>query len=423
MFKTVTTVSTLLLFLLLHCIPAMAAEQKILKNISFASPSEGVERITFSLNELNIPKIFAMKGEKPRVVFDFQETKPSRLLKNTINTNGKFIKRIRVGIHNEPTRKTRVVFDLMPDQDVDFKQNFDKENNALIISVFQANTGSSPPPAPRKTVQQEGPQTAATSRVKTPQAPAPAAAPETVEPVITGQLPAAEEEQQQDAAETEVQPSSPVPPAAEQQETATVQQEALPPAAPTPTQPEASAENDSQPTDQGKKEKTAAKTEKTQQKPAAESGSSPTVQPLNKVEIARKPVRKLDAPILTSVTFDNSTNRGEMVMFQLNTFHPPIVFGVDEGQPRVVCDFKETAAAEDLPAVIAAKGKLIRSIRIGKETNPLKVRVVLDLTAAKKYDLQQVFFKEDNLFVLIVNTLGSTPVMDGLKPFTREQID
>lgn len=37
--------------------------------------------------------------------------------------------------------------------------------------------------------------------------------------------------------------------------------------------------------------------------------------------------------------------------------------------------------------------------------DPEKVRVVLDLAANRDYDLQQVFFRKDNLFVLIVNEL------------------
>ena len=42
--------------------------------------------------------------------------------------------------------------------------------------------------------------------------------------------------------------------------------------------------------------------------------------------------------------------------------------------------------------------------------------MVLDLTAGRDYDLRQVFFKEDNLFVLIINALdeeGPAPATAG----------
>ncbi|WP_339138254.1 MAG: AMIN domain-containing protein [Candidatus Electrothrix sp. GW3-4] len=117
-------------------------------------------------------------------------------------------------------------------------------------------------------------------------------------------------------------------------------------------------------------------------------------------------------PTLTSVTFENNSNRGEMVLFKLNEFHPPIVFGIEEGTPRVVCDFKDTVAAKDIPDSIKIAGKYIQKIRVGKDKKENKVRVVLDLIPNYSYDLQQVFFKEENLFVIIINTLGNAPTGD-----------
>ncbi|MCI5158676.1 MAG: hypothetical protein D3906_09615 [Candidatus Electrothrix sp. AUS1_2] len=47
-----------------------------------------------------------------------------------------------------------------------------------------------------------------------------------------------------------------------------------------------------------------------------------------------------------------------------------------------------------------------------KEEEEKKIRVVLDLVPNYSYDLQQVFFKEENLFVIIINTLGNAPAGD-----------
>jgi hypothetical protein len=71
----------------------------------------------------------------------------------------------------------------------------------------------------------------------------------------------------------------------------------------------------------------------------------------------------------------------------------------------VICDFKDTRLADAAQNLIKTDGQHVKIIRISKTVQPEKVRVVLDLEPNRSYDLQQVFFKEDNLFVIIVNTV------------------
>jgi len=369
MFKNLSALTTLVLFLL-HTWLAVAASQKLLEDIRFEAPSNDEERITFKLNGTYIPKIFALKGEKPRVVFDFPDTKTARLLNNIINTNGKFIKRIRIGIHGEPHPKTRVVFDLIQDKDIDFTQNFDTRNNALIITVHYAGTKPSPPSVTRKDEKTPKPSVQSV----------PSAAPQKKVTAPAAQTPTAVQKKKKNPATQETKKISPPP-------TPAIKQASKPvvPAEPPPEQQTKTPEPEQASLAQPEKQKQAVPGRTT---PKTSSGS---------------------APLLSAITFDDSTNRGEMVLFKLNEFHPPIVFGVEEGLPRVVCDFKETAAADVLPSSIKTGGKYVQSIRIGKETSPKKIRVVLDLAPNNSYDLQQVFFKDDNLFVIIVNVLHNTP--------------
>ena len=515
MLKNITAASTLVLFILLHAWLAVAVEQKLLEEITFETSSGDEERITFKLNSVNIPTIFAMKGEKPRVVFDFPDTKPARILKNFINTNGKFIKHIRMGIHHEPKPKTRVVFDLQPDKEVEFKHDFDTKKNALIISVYHAGAEPDSKPdvvreekkdvipenleqAEKKvpaqeagTTQQEetpaiiSPPSAQVQAVTQPPeeevAPVP---PETEaqqpEPKLSDtQLVAQQEKEQAPAIEPKTAVTLPAPelPTVEQEETATIpslpsvpvqtvaqpsEEEAAPaPQEPEPQQPEPKL-SDTQPDVQQEEqhapatEPETAVTSPAPEVPTVEQEKTATI-PLppstpvlpvahpSEEEVAPAPQEpepelsdtQPDAqqdeeqtpipaeepetdkstipPILSSVTFDNSTNRGEMVLFKLNDFQPPTVFGVEEGLPRVVCDFKGAEAAHDVPNVIKTDGKYVHTIRIGRETSPKKVRVVLDLTSSINYDLQQVFFKDDNLFVIIINSLGNTPTREELE--------
>jgi hypothetical protein len=112
-------------------------------------------------------------------------------------------------------------------------------------------------------------------------------------------------------------------------------------------------------------------------------------------------------PQLLEVSFDDSSNRGEMVLFHLNDFFPPTVSAIEKNNPRVLCDFPGMKLSSDVQKQIDAGGKYVESVRTAYHADKDMVRVVLDLSPDRDYDLQQVFFKNDNLFVLIVNELPS----------------
>lgn len=110
-------------------------------------------------------------------------------------------------------------------------------------------------------------------------------------------------------------------------------------------------------------------------------------------------------PKLLGVTFDNSSDRGEMVLFHLNDFYPPTVSAIEKNDPKVICEFNEMVVDADLERNLYANGKYVEKIVTTTTTAPNRVKVTLELSPERDYDLQQVFFKDDNLFVLIVNEL------------------
>lgn len=339
--KNISAVTVALVFLLFQGWQAAAAQQKMLEDISFESSGNGEERIIFKLNGTYIPKIFTLQGKQPRVVFDFKDTTAAKMINNIIKTNGELIKRIRVGIHKGDDPKTRVVLDLRPNKNINIRQDFDKKEKSLVISVHYAGSKQSAnkqESAEQRKVPKETPVIAPIQAEKN-QEPAPA---------VTGAV--------------------------------------------KKTEPVLRA-----------KEKIAAKKELRDRLP----------EPLTNASVTdRAAEEKSGMPTLLSITFENNSNRGEMVLFKLNEFHPPIVFGIEEGTPRVVCDFKDTAAGRNIPESLKTAGKFIRKIRIGEQKEENKLRVVLDLVPNYSYDLQQVFFKEENLFVIIINTLGNASVGD-----------
>lgn len=313
--------------LLLYTCPVTAATRPLLTGIRFESPSGSEDRIIFTLNGTTRPKIFEIKGKRPRVVVDFPDTGLARRLKNTTKTKGHFVHRIRLGMHKGKNPKTRVVLDLAPHRPIHFDQHFNRKNNILIISIYSAGGETKP---------------AATTAAEQ-------AVPESVSPAVPARRPA-------EKIAGVSPPTAPVP--------VRKKQAAIKPLAPTGQLP----------------------------KPTMTGGT---------------------APVIKSITFDNRSSRGEMISFQLNGFYPPTVTGLEKNSPRVGCDFKNATVSESVKKLIECNGKYIKNIQVEPSHNPDKVKVVLNLVPGRKYDLQQIFFKKDNLFVIIVNTVNKKIILIG----------
>lgn len=331
----------ILLFCLSSPLYGQGSSGAILEKISFEKMGDNGETITFELNDSRVPKMFSIKGEKPRLVFDFFDTLSSKLLHQKINTKGSLIQRIRVGVHHKPKLKTRVVVDLFPGKQVEVDKKLNEKENTLVVKVFQVGSDLEIK-KDLKTKQQK---------------------------VVPKDVPAEVVMKKESRKEKKKESRKD-----KKKESRKDKKESV--------APEGSS------TKNIGSQNVAA----TSEKPAAKKPEQPSVQ--GKIAAT---------PYLSEVTFENTSNKGEMVLFKLNDFYPPIVFGLEKGDPRVVCDFLGTTLSKDVKKVINSNGKFVRRIRLAKHKNPDKIRVVLDLTPNSNYDLQQVFFKEDNLFVIIIN--------------------
>ncbi|MGD9948325.1 MAG: AMIN domain-containing protein [Desulfobulbus sp.] len=409
-----------LMVLLLMLGLAFADNSPRLQQIKHTILSPASEQITLQLNGSYSPKVFTLKGQSPRVVFDFVDMTQARDVRNVLEMNGPLLKAVRVGRHSDPSPKTRVVFDLKTLKGVKYTQQFDATTSTLTIRF----TG--PQKAVAKT-KPTGEQPPAQTQVRGKEQPTPKTTP--------GQANLPAPSQVMD--KTIVSKTSELPPIKAKLDTAqgvvttpAVAQSSEPPAAakpdPQPVQPPQKAAStetvkaaaiDQSPekkeeakNNTAKAQAAAVKEEKTKPvEPAAKGAESkeppPVVatEPSPEPEIVAAPVSR--DPVLESVKFDPSSPKGEMVMFKLNGFFPPSVHGVEEGIPRVICDFNNTKLAGNNKKRIKTEGKFVKAIRISKTKKPEKVRVVIDLEPNRSYDLQQVFFKDDNLFVIIVNTI------------------
>lgn len=275
----------------------------LLEKITFDRQSSSRETISFKLNGPHIPTIFAMKGEAPKVVFDFYDTRQSLAVKGVMKSRGNLVSAIRTGMHTDPRLKTRVVFDLVPAVEYDFSQEFRKKDNTLIITIFHARQSN--------TDKQPGVQ--AGGKVK--------------------------------------------------KEAASVRQ-----------QPQA---------------------KKVKPPPAV----SPVVIAVKKPAVPSSPQL-----LIKDISFETNPEKGEKVIFDLVNFHAPVVFGIEEGTPSIVCDFMNASVGDTVQKIIPVKGEFVRQIRVEKDVKLHKIRVVLELVPNRHYDLQQIFYKEENLYVLFVKS-------------------
>lgn len=288
-----------------------------LESITFHQKSSTEETVTFKLNGPHLPKIFALKGTAPRIVFDFYDISPSPSIKATIENKGNLITAIRTGKHTDEPPKTRVVLDLAPAGEYDFSQDFEKKENTLRITVFRTRQPNDKAPAIQpgeKEKQSDG-------------------------TALNSHPPLEAKEVKQARPETEAQKKEPLPAAS-----------------------------------------------------PSISEKQPTVAP-SSTNMA-----------IHAIAFEKTADKADKVSFKIDNFNPPAIFGIEEGTPRIVCDFTNAVLTDKIPAVIPTKGEFVKEIRVEKDSHSSTIRMVLELAPNRHYDLQQIYYKEDQLYVLLVNS-------------------
>ena len=136
----------LLLVLTSVFVPTVPAADFTIKGITFEATDtpEPTETVHIQMDSLHHPVIFGMVNDNPRVVCDFNNAEPIESIERTIETNGRYIKRIRTGFHATPKTKTRIVLDLVPDRDYTIQQIPSPTDNrfSIVVKVAEENSAS-----------------------------------------------------------------------------------------------------------------------------------------------------------------------------------------------------------------------------------------------------------------------------------------
>jgi TolA-binding protein len=107
----------------------------IITDIQYYKVTDTQDRVLIYVNAMNNPKLQTLKGENPRIVLDFLNTRNIEKEKYEINTDGNFIKRIRISSYKEPMQKVRVVFDMIPNKKYSLDQKFSKKENIYSFDI------------------------------------------------------------------------------------------------------------------------------------------------------------------------------------------------------------------------------------------------------------------------------------------------
>lgn len=427
--------------LLAWCLPTVAQERPAVVSVSFHTEDAQKERVRIKLEGTHAPKVYPINGEKPRLVVDFPGAGYAGLVTPLLKDDDTLVKNIRVGVHKKPAAMVRVVLDLQPGWKYTYSRDFVKEENILnIVLAPAARIKKTESPIARidadeakrmvvnetkKSVPSDAVQPPPPSPAEKPvldvaasAAPVKTAAKPVKAETVASVPPPAPHEVDKTVKKTEVAPASVAIPRPE--ETAAKVEPAVnarpPVAEPQAQKPAAPAETPKNvaalpPSAEKPEKKTAEAGQKSgapAPAPADQSRETPAASPAQ-AEI----VLQAD-PLLLDITYENSSSKGEMVFFRLNGFFPPSVSAVESDNPQVVCEFANTAEKGNIKPVIETNGAYVQKISTNSGKDPKKIQVTLQLTPGRDYDLRQVFFKEDNLFVLVVNTMdeenvGSAP--------------
>jgi hypothetical protein len=106
-----------------------------INDIQYSKVSDTQDKVLIYVSARNNPKLQTLKGENPRIVLDFLNARNIGKEKYEINTDGNFIRRIRIGSYREPLQKVRIVFDMVPNKKYSVVQNFSKEENIYSIDI------------------------------------------------------------------------------------------------------------------------------------------------------------------------------------------------------------------------------------------------------------------------------------------------
>lgn len=127
------------------------------------------------------------------------------------------------------------------------------------------------------------------------------------------------------------------------------------------------------------------------------------------MEVKRKAApdtgKKTELPlIIKDITFRPDKDGKESVFVHSNRFFEPLVFALEGDRPRFVIDVRNTSEFRKDLSMIPVEGRLIEKIRTHHHRGTGTLRVVLDLYPSVEYQINQLYFKAQDIYALVVES-------------------
>ncbi len=121
-----------------------------------------------------------------------------------------------------------------------------------------------------------------------------------------------------------------------------------------------------------------------------------TTQSLKDSSASSKKILSIGSDITASPT-------DETVNIVLSGNFPPEAQVIEGDTPRIVCDFPDVRMDGTIQRTIGVNGKYVVQIRTGIHPPPdPKSRIVLDLVPNHDYEVEQLFFENENRYSLVI---------------------
>jgi hypothetical protein len=123
---------------------------------------------------------------------------------------------------------------------------------------------------------------------------------------------------------------------------------------------------------------------------------------LKKAQTSQKDSAASSRKIL-AIDSDITSPSGEIINIVLTGNFPPEAQVIEGDIPRIYCDFPDVRMEKTVNRTIGVNGKYVLQIRTGIHPPPeSKTRVVLDLVPHHDYEVEQLFYENENRYSIII---------------------
>jgi hypothetical protein len=106
---------------------------------------------------------------------------------------------------------------------------------------------------------------------------------------------------------------------------------------------------------------------------------------------------------ILEISSDLTSPSAEMITIVLTGLFPPETQVIEGKTPKIICDFPDVLMEKTINRMIPINGRYVLQVRTGIHPPPEpKSRVVIDLTPNHDYEVEQLFYEQNNRYSMII---------------------